>query len=500
MRMGRSRLNVIAAIAAVMFFLVVGAIAVGGLATPEAAPTQRSVEPAITFYVIATPTARATEVIAPSTDVPAPPPTPTAAPTPRLYVVEDGDTPWDIALKFRMSVDDLLAANPGVNPSLLRPGANLVIPGPGAPPVTVSRPITLDAIVSNLVNVDGVNLALRKGPGTTQDLMVRLPAFSPLKILGRTEDSAWLKVATTEGQEGWVFTLYLDIQPNLGMGSLTILSREVARPPVVAAGPVATAKPGAPARPVGPSSYPYISGTSGRAKTIFAAGQKLGNRPGSVALVGDSNTDNPAFFKPFAWGVYDLAGFSYLQDTVNFFQSSFLHDSPAAIGGFNTTKVLDPGNARAGCQPGESPLRCEYRQTRPSVALILIGTGDQHTWQGYEQRYRQILNETIELGIIPVLITKADDLEFKDNSAPFGYLNSIVVRLAGEYGVPLLNFRQVADTLPNKGCIADGLHYNKPGDGQVANFNAAYLQYGYNQRNLTALQVLDLLRRQVIQP
>nr|MBP7602175.1 SGNH/GDSL hydrolase family protein [Thermoflexales bacterium] len=154
----------------------------------------------------------------------------------------------------------------------------------------------------------------------------------------------------------------------------------------------------------------------------------------------------------------------------------------------------------AGCQPGESPLRCEYRQTRPSVALILIGTGDQHTWQGYEQRYRQILNETIELGIIPVLITKADDLEFKDNSAPFGYLNSIVVRLAGEYGVPLLNFRQVADTLPNKGCIADGFHYNKPGDGQVANFNAAYLQYGYNQRNLTALQVLDLLRRQVIQP
>ena len=156
MRMGRSRLNVIAAIAAVMFFLVVGAIAAGGLATPGAAPTQRSVEPALTFYVIATPTARATEVIAPPTDFPAPPPTPTAAPTPRVYVVEDGDTPWDIALKFRMSVDDLLAANPGVNPSLLRPGANLIIPGPGAPPLTVARPITLDAIVSDRDNVDRV--------------------------------------------------------------------------------------------------------------------------------------------------------------------------------------------------------------------------------------------------------------------------------------------------------------------------------------------------------
>ena len=172
------------------------------LATPGATPAQRTAEPAITFYIIATPTARATEIASAPTDVPTPAPSPSPVPTPRLYVVEDGDTPWDIALKFRMSVDDLLAANPGVNPSLLRPGASLTIPGPGAPPVTVSRPITLDAIVSNLVNVDGINLALRKGPGTTQDLMARLPAFSPLKILGRTEDSAWLKVATVEGQEG----------------------------------------------------------------------------------------------------------------------------------------------------------------------------------------------------------------------------------------------------------------------------------------------------------
>ncbi|MBX7212783.1 MAG: SH3 domain-containing protein [Thermoflexales bacterium] len=504
MRFGQRPLTLLAVGGALL------AIAAGlGVAISTASsrvPAVPVVPGAVTYYP--TPTSLATATVpATATSAPTAAPTATPAPTPVVYVVQDGDTPWDIALKYRMSVDDLMAANPGVNPALLRSGARLVIPIAGAAPaVQVSRPITLDAMVSNLVNVDGVNLALRKGPGTSQDLIARLPAFTPLKILGRTEDSAWLKVSNTQGLEGWVFTLYLDILPNLSMASLDILSRDVVRPPIQLAVSTPSTATGsgtpAPTRIVsgGPASYPYISGIGARSRAIFAAGQKLGNRPGSVALVGDSNTDNPAFFKPFAWGTYDLAGFAYLQPTIDFFKGSFLHDSPAAVGGFNTTKVLDPANARAGCLPGESPLRCEYRQTKPSVALILIGTGDQHTWQGYEGRLRQILNETIDLGIIPVLITKADDLETKDNTAPLGYINGIIIRLAGEYGTPLLNLRAVVDTLPNKGCIADGFHYNKPADGQAANFSAAYLQYGYNQRNLTALQVLDLLRRQVIAP
>ena len=45
------------------------------------------------------------------------------------YVVQLGDTLYDIALSFGVTVDALQAANPGVNPSALTIGQALVIPG-----------------------------------------------------------------------------------------------------------------------------------------------------------------------------------------------------------------------------------------------------------------------------------------------------------------------------------------------------------------------------------
>src|SRR5258708_2760584 len=45
------------------------------------------------------------------------------------YVVRLGDTLYDIALSFGITVDALQAANPGVNPSALTVGQPLTIPG-----------------------------------------------------------------------------------------------------------------------------------------------------------------------------------------------------------------------------------------------------------------------------------------------------------------------------------------------------------------------------------
>jgi LysM repeat protein len=52
--------------------------------------------------------------------------------TPRVYVIEEGDTLFGIAALNALTVDQLLAANPGVNPLLLSPGTSLVIPQPSA--------------------------------------------------------------------------------------------------------------------------------------------------------------------------------------------------------------------------------------------------------------------------------------------------------------------------------------------------------------------------------
>jgi LysM repeat protein len=46
----------------------------------------------------------------------------------KIYFVKPGDTIWQIALNYGITPDALLIANPTVNPNLLYPGQQLVIP------------------------------------------------------------------------------------------------------------------------------------------------------------------------------------------------------------------------------------------------------------------------------------------------------------------------------------------------------------------------------------
>ena len=46
-----------------------------------------------------------------------------------VYIVQSGDTLYNIALRFNVSVDDLITANPSVDPNSLDVGQQLVIPG-----------------------------------------------------------------------------------------------------------------------------------------------------------------------------------------------------------------------------------------------------------------------------------------------------------------------------------------------------------------------------------
>ena len=152
----------------------------------------------------------------------------------------------------------------------------------------------------------------------------------------------------------------------------------------------------------------------------------------------------------------------------------------------------------AKCQAGESPLLCEYRRKRPSVALILIGTNDTMNWKAFEANLRPIIETTIALGIVPVLLTKGDDLESTKYQGPAGYMNSVIERLSQEYGVPLLDLHQVNTKLPNSGFGSDGFHFNTPPDGRTAFFTRDHMDYGYTIRNLTALQMLDAVRRLIL--
>ncbi len=52
--------------------------------------------------------------------------TPPAGP---VYIIQTGDTLWDIANRFNITFDDLLAANPDIDPDFISVGQELIIPG-----------------------------------------------------------------------------------------------------------------------------------------------------------------------------------------------------------------------------------------------------------------------------------------------------------------------------------------------------------------------------------
>lgn len=56
------------------------------------------------------------------------------------YTIKSGDTPYNIARTFGISVDALLAANPGINPNNLQIGQVICVPNPATPPPITTCP------------------------------------------------------------------------------------------------------------------------------------------------------------------------------------------------------------------------------------------------------------------------------------------------------------------------------------------------------------------------
>lgn len=122
------------------------------------APSPSS-ETMVAAAVIATATPTATATLTP-TDTPTPPstststatPTDTATPTPvppRIYVIQPGDTLLEIADQHDVSVEAILAANPGISETRLQLDQEIIIPWPTPTPSATANestaPTTLEA-------------------------------------------------------------------------------------------------------------------------------------------------------------------------------------------------------------------------------------------------------------------------------------------------------------------------------------------------------------------
>jgi hypothetical protein len=340
-------------------------------------------------------------------------------------------------------------------------------------------------------------LRVRDQPGTAGKLIVTLPSKTAITVIARVPDGSWYEVITPDGQKGWGVAKFITL--NGDPNQLTVVPIAVADLPTLTISPTL---------PAAPDNGPILTGVTSTSRQIFLSGQQKGNLASVFTRVGDSITAAPQFLNPLL-GPHDLGQYAYLSAALSYFSgpnargaNPFQAASIAARPYWTTADVLNPDLSPSSiCLAGETPVACEYRNVKPAVALILIGTNDaaqNFTPDQYQNNLQSIVQISIDMGVIPVLSTLPPKHLDDWNNGRVDQFNGIVVAVARYNDIPLWNLWLALQNTPNQGISADGVHLNFPPDGQNATFDAGHLAYGYPVRNLTALQVLDTLRRQVL--
>jgi hypothetical protein len=167
---------------------------------------------------------------------------------------------------------------------------------------------------------------------------------------------------------------------------------------------------------------------------------------------------------------------------VEYFHDSFITESITATNGLGINSALNPMFAAAAghdeCGANETPLDCELRLRHPAIVIVAMGTN----WMpraeaSFEKHLRRVVDRILESGALPILATKADNIE-EDWK-----LNEAVARVAYEYDLPLVNVWRSVQDLPNRG-LASPANIYLTGDGWM-------------RRNDVWLRTLDEVRRTI---
>ncbi len=276
-------------------------------------------------------------------------------------------------------------------------------------------------------------------------------------------------------------------------GTLTPAPSETTSPSPVP--PTVTLTPDTRLPPEDWQEWPVIPAVSARARQVYQQGVAAGNDPRRFSKVGDCQNIPSHFLAAFDHPEQYLLGDKYqsLQAVIDYFAGSWGRDSQAVRPGFNVAAVVTSFQADPkACGASETPLACELRLYKPGIALVSMETW----WAGkkasdYEKYLRQIVDYALSQNVLPVLATKADNLE-GDYS-----VNLAIARVAYDYDLPLWNFWLAVQPLPSHGLQSDGFHLThdptRPDDPllyrRLSDPKAEL--FAWPVRNITALQALN---------
>jgi hypothetical protein len=223
--------------------------------------------------------------------------------------------------------------------------------------------------------------------------------------------------------------------------------------------------------------WPIVPELSPRAHEILQAAANPSLDAHTFSKVGDCQFTPETFLGGYAKGIYPIP--NGLETTVTYFQASMVSDSITAHKGLGISSALNPmfgaGSGHTECNSNEAPLDCELRLRRPILVLIAMGTNwKPHSSDSFERYLRQIVDKTLATGALPILATKADNIE-EDWK-----LNEAIAHVAYDYDLPLVNAWRAVQFLPNHGLESPKNIY-LTGNGWLA-------------RNDAWLRTLDVLR------
>ena len=206
-------------------------------------------------------------------------------------------------------------------------------------------------------------------------------------------------------------------------------------------------------------NWPIIPEVTEKSREVYLLGKQSGVNPNAFSKIGDCQNIKESFM-----GIYDLNRYFLSenqkdwQETIDNFRGYFNRDGKAIEQGLNVAAALSPLQADPNeCQPTESPLACELRVANPSFAFVAF----ERWWPNitppdqYEKYLRMVLDTIMAHGTVPILVTKADNIEGNHQ------LNLIIAKLAYEYDLPLYNWWRAAQPLPHHGMDSernDGFH------------------------------------------
>lgn len=323
------------------------------------------------------------------------------------------------------------------------------------------------------------------GPGVSHWAVSPLRAGVSYDVIERTPAGTWVRVQRGN-TDGWVITGYLNLPDGFRLGDLPVNTTAVYGDP-------ATQQAASVAELYMP---PILSPISPMVHAIYAQGQQLGIQPNVITKVGDSLSADRTYLEPMARGDYELGAYDFLAPALDYFGAS-AGPSIAARVGMTSYVVFDPMWSDADqCQPGETPLACEYRVRMPAVSFIMFGSNDvmRMTDAEFDVQLRMIVTETMARGIIPVLSTFSYHPEntLWWQSVNF---NRRIVAVASEYQLPLINLWAAARHLPRYGLDEDNIHLLHSGWEHLKFSGGDEAWYGATLRNLLSVAMLEQIRQ-----